>query len=202
MGGGGDSRIPSILKEYFDGRESECRVNVVVRTYDFNPDVAQGQIAGWVKELRPALVIGESLGAVNALEVRGVPHLFVSPSLNGPIYLNLFAFLAVIPGVTALIDRIYRPKPGDRQTLHFSRKNLHHYMAHRRAALRNLPDSYFAFFGKHDHYRRSGVVSVRTWRRHFGPGTYIIYDGTHFMEEEFIHSLLIPKIIDVLNLPH
>ncbi len=199
MGGGGDSRIPSILKEHFDGQDDGCRVNVVVRTYDFNPDVAQGQIAAWAEELRPALVIGESLGAVNALQVRGMPHLFVSPSLNAPVYLSLFAFLAVIPGVTALMDRIYRPKPGDRQTLHFSWRNLHHYLAHRRAALSSLPDTYYAFFGRHDHYRRSGVVSIRSWRRHFGPGTWTVYDGTHFMEEEFIHSLLIPKIDQIVR---
>ncbi len=207
MGGGGDSRIPSILKEHFDDRRAESRsseevrVNVAVRTYDFNPDVAQGQIAAWVEELRPALVIGESLGAVNAIQVRGVPHIFVSPSLNAPVFLTLFAPLAVIPGVTALLDRIYRPRPGDRQPLHFTWRNLHRYMAHRRAALSDLPDTYFAFFGTRDHYRRSGVVSIRTWRRHFGPGTWTLYDGTHFMEEEYIHSLLIPKIRETLNLP-
>ena len=51
-----------------------------------------------------------------------------------------------------------------------------------------------AFFGTHDHYRRSGVVSVRSWRRLFGKDSYVMYDGTHFMEEEFIRSMLAPSI--------
>ena len=55
-------------------------------------------------------------------------------------------------------------------------------------------DEVFAFFGTRDHYRRSGVVSLRAWRKYFGEGTYTLYDGTHFMEEEYVHTLLVPKI--------
>ena len=44
MGGGGDSRIPSILKEALP------QLNVVVRTYDFDPEVAAEQIQSWVTE--------------------------------------------------------------------------------------------------------------------------------------------------------
>ena len=58
MGGGGDSRIPAILKS------SLTEVDVVVRTYDFDPEKARGQIRQWVDELSPSLIIGESLGAV------------------------------------------------------------------------------------------------------------------------------------------
>jgi hypothetical protein len=102
-----------------------------------------------------------------------------------------------------LLDRIYRPKEGDRQRLHFRYSTLRKYRLHRRLALANSPrqggtDSFFAFFGSRDHYRRSGVVSIRTWRKYFGD-TYRIYDGTHFMEEEFVLGMLIPAIFDTLN---
>lgn len=202
MGGGGDSRIPSILRERIP---AETGVGIVVRTYDFDPEKAAGQIAAWVEELRPSLVIGESLGALQALRIRGVPHLFVSPSLNATIYLNFFALLSFIPGVTPWLDRIYRPREGDRQPLHFTFRTLWKYRAHRRAALSNTPrngsrDAFFAFFGERDHYRRSGVVSVHTWRRYFGEDSWRIYPGTHFMEAEFVESMLIPKIFDMLNL--
>lgn len=40
MGGGGDSRIPSILKDNL-GSDFE----VIIRTYDFDPEIAQGQLA-------------------------------------------------------------------------------------------------------------------------------------------------------------
>ncbi len=203
MGGGGDSRIPSVLNDYINEslpEDKNFRINVVVRTYDFDPEIAVSQISAWAEELAPSLVIGESLGAVHALRLHGMPHIFVSPSLNAPICLRLFALLALIPGVTQLLDWIYKPKPGDRQTLHFSHKILRHYGGHRKAAFSDLSDTYYAFFGTRDHYRRSGVVSIQTWKKHFGANTYSKYKGTHFMEEEFIISMLIPKIIETLCL--
>ena len=59
-----------------------------------------------------------------------------------------------------------------------------------------MPAPTYAFFGRRDHYRRSGVVSLRQWRRTFGPGTYALYDGTHFMEEPYLRELLIPAILE------
>lgn len=195
MGGGGDSRIPSILKEHIGG--------VTVRTYSFDPDIASGQIAGWVKELRPDLIIGESLGSLHAIGIEGIPHILVSPSLNAPLYFGYLAFLALIPGVTALMDRIYKPREGDRQALHFTYSVMRKYLPLRRKALDNSPlcggrDSFFAFFGTRDHYRRSGIVSVRTWKKYFG-SAYATYSGTHFMEEEYVLSMLLPKIKEVLD---
>lgn len=201
MGGGGDSRIPSILRSVIPAKSG---LDVIVRTYDFDPEVGAGQVAGWVRELRPALVIGESLGALQALRIQGVPHLLVSPSLNAPLYLGYLSFLALIPGMTLLLDRIYRPKEGDRQKIHFRFKTLRKYREHRRMALAGSPlrggqDMFFAFFGHHDHYRKSGVVSVRTWRKYYGD-TYRMYDGTHFMEEEFVVGMLVPAIFDALKI--
>lgn len=199
MGGGGDSRIPSILCEELEGQ-----VVVVCRTYDFDPEKAALQIASWVAELGPSLVIGESLGAVQAIRVRGVPHLFVSPSLGGPLWLSFCAWLCLIPGVSCIFDRVYKPREGDRQKLHFTFHTLRKYPAHRHAALACSPkagggDYFYAFFGTHDHYRRSGVVSVKAWRRYFGDG-YCLYEGSHFMEEEFVRSMLVPKILEVLHI--
>lgn len=195
MGGGGDSRIPSILNEHIGG--------VVVRTYDFDPDTAWSQISSWVDELKPSLVIGESLGSLNAVKIRGLPHLLVSPSLNAPLYFGYLAFLTFIPGMTPFLDWLYRPREGDRQRLHFIFRTMRKYLPLRRDALLNSPaagsrDFFFAFFGTRDHYRRSGVVSIRTYRKYFGD-SYAVYPGTHFMEEEFIISMLVPKIKEVLK---
>lgn len=200
MGGGADSRIPSILQENL----FPYGVNVVARTYDFDPEVAAVQILSWVDELKPSLVIGESLGSLHAIRVRGVPHLFVSPALNTPVYFYVLAWLTLIPGVTRIFDRIYRPREGDRQPLHFSFGTLRKYPAHRVAALANSiksgsEDYFHAFFGTRDHYRRSGIVSIRTWKKYFGD-SFSVYDGTHFMEEEFVYSLLIPAILNLLDI--
>lgn len=201
MGGGGDSRIPSILNDAFHMRGES--VTVVVRTYDFDPEVALKQIDEWVRELRPRLVIGESLGCLHALRIEGVPHILISPALNAPFYFEALAWLSLIPGVTWAFDRIYRPRDGDRQSLHFVFRTLRKYIPHRNRALAGSPrngggDSFLAFIGMRDHYRRSGIVSVSTWKKYYG-NSFILYDGTHFTEDEFIHSLVVPEIIKILS---
>ena len=194
MGGGADSRIPSILSEEL----VSFGVNVVVRTYDFDPEIALVQISSWVKELHPELVVGESLGSLHALRIKGVPLLFVSPALNAPLYFRLQAWMTLIPGVTAIYQRIYKPREGDRQQMKFVFSVLRKYKDHRRQAM--LCESpVHAFFGTHDHYRKSGIVSVRTWKKRFGD-TFSMYEGTHYMEEEHVRTMLVEKILEVLNI--
>lgn len=200
MGGGGDSRIPAILKDAL----AEKNVNVVVRTYDFDPEVAFLQIDAWMNELHPDLVIGESLGAVHAIRIKGVPHILISPSLNAPFLLGRLCWLALIPGVTPLLDRLYKPREGDRQVLHFTYPVLRKYLRHGKSALVNSPscgsnDYFFAFFGTRDHYRRTGIVSIKSWKKYFGD-SYVMYDGTHFTEEEHIRDKVIPLMCNMLNI--
>lgn len=201
MGGGGDSRIPSIM----DGALTDSDVKVVVRTYEFDPEIASGQIASWVEELKPVLIIGESLGAIHAIRIKGIPHVLISPALNSPFYLGtVFSSLVLIPGMTMILDRIYKPRDGDRQVLHFTYDVLKKYSEHGREAMKNTPSSgssdYFhAFIGTKDHYRKTGVVSLRTWKKHFGE-TYTIYEGSHFTEEEHIMTLILPFICNILDI--
>jgi len=189
MGGGADSRIPSIL--------SECMpegVKVVVRTYDFDPEIAQVQISSWIEELRPVALAGESLGAVHAMAMHrryGLPAVLVSPALNAPAVFRSWAPLTLVPGVGALLGLIYKPRPGERQKLEFRYRTLRKW---RPVSYCPSGDCLFAFFGTHDHYRRSGVVSLRAWRKHFGEGTYAIYDGSHFMEEQYVRTLLADRL--------
>lgn len=200
MGGGGDSRIPAILRETL----SEKGVNVVVRTYDFDPEIGSAQIEGWMKELEPSLVIGESMGSIHALRIKGVPHILISPSLNAPFVLGRLCWLSLIPGVTPLLDRIYRPKEGDRQKLHFTYDVLRKYVRHGKTALASSSlygndDFFFAFFGTRDHYRRTGIVSVKSWKKYFGEN-FMMYEGTHFTEEEHIFTKVIPMICNILGI--
>ena len=203
MGGGADSRIPSILNEYFSAQSNEAAsVRVGCRTYSFDPEIAHSQIESWLNEYHPDLIIGESLGSLHALRIYDRPILLVSPALNAHIHFTLLSWLTWIPGVSRIFARIYRPREGDRQPLSFTRSVLKKYHLHGQAALHFKNNSEFevhAFFGIHDHYRRSGVVSIRKWKKLFGE-TFSVYDGTHFMEIEYVHSLLIPKIRQILLL--
>lgn len=197
MGGGSDSRIPSILDQALTD------VVVVCRTYSFDPEVASGQIASWIDELKPDLIMGESLGSLHALRQNGVPRLLISPALNAPLYFEVLAWLTLIPGVTWIFDRIYRPREGDRQPLHFTFRTLRKYLRHRKLALMAssdaaVPGEIHAFIGTRDHYLKSGVVSIKTWEKYFGK-TFTLYDGTHFTEEEHIYGVVIPVILNILN---
>ena len=197
MGGGADSRIPSILQECLS-------YPVIVRTYDFDPEIGSAQIEGWMKELEPSLVIGESMGSIHALRIKGVPHILISPSLNAPFVLGRLCWLSLIPGVTPLLDRIYRPKEGDRQKLHFTYDVLRKYVRHGKTALASSSlygndDFFFAFFGTRDHYRRTGIVSVKSWKKYFGEN-FMMYEGTHLTEEEHIFTKVIPMICNILDI--
>ena len=202
MGGGEDSRIPAILSECL--AEVRPDLGLVVRTYSFDPDIAMSQISSWVDELRPELVIGESMGATHALCVGGVPHILVSPAMGAPVVFHQLAWFSLIPGVSAVLDRIYKPRPGRRQPLHFSFAVLRKWKSHvRQAYLASERDVAqgrvpFAFFGTRDHYRKWGVVNERAWRRRFGADSCMVYDGTHFMEEEYVHTLLLSRICETL----
>ncbi len=216
MGGGGDSRIPRILNEYFSAHvfkssmvsqgepESEIKVDVIVRTYDFDPEVAIRQIQGWLDEYHPALIIGESIGSIHAIRLKGYPHILISPSLGAPLWMGYGAPLALLPGMERLMKKIFPGKDGDRQKMVFQYRYLVKYKEHGRLAEANSPrngskDSFYAFFGKKDHYRKYGIVSIRRYRRFFGDAL-TLYDGTHFMEEEYVHSLLVPKILETLRI--
>lgn len=203
MGGGLDSRIPRVLKEDLgDFLPEDIEAEVIVRTYDIDPDIAFGQITSWFDEIRPDLVIGESLGSLHAIRLKGVPHILVSPAIGAARWMST---VSLIPGIPTLMRCIFKPYSPDRQSLDFTHKILSHYRGIRKQVLDCSPrrggnDYFFAFFGTVDHYRRSGVVSVRKWARYFGRDTYNIYEGTHFMEDEYLHTMLIPKIISVLGL--
>jgi hypothetical protein len=60
------------------------------------------------------------------------------------------------------------------------------------------PELIHAFIGTRDHYLRTAIVSRRTYKKHFG-ATCTLYDGSHFTEEEYIRSLVIPKIKELLG---
>lgn len=198
MGGGGDSRIPNHLRTHMDA----AQVRVIIRTYDFDPETGRAQIASWVEAEKPDLIIGESLGAIQALRIQGLPHLFVSPSLGAPENLYRGAGIARFALGRWYLHHRFPVKEGDRQELKFTREVLLKYKAHGEAAIASIEPNgyYYAFFGKNDHYKASGVVRVDLWEKYFGKTTYTEYDGTHFMEPEYIDSLLIPKIEEILGL--
>ena len=197
MGGGADSRIPGLLGRLLD----PAQVRVVVRTYDFDPPVGRSQIASWVEELAPDLVIGESLGSIQALRIQGIPHLFVSPSLGAPAALLKAAPVSRWALGRWYLHHRYPVKEGDRQPLKFRYDVLMRYREHWQAALAAISkdDYYYAFFGTQDHYMRSGVVQISLWQKYFG-NSFTLYEGTHFMEEEHVEKLLVPKILELLSL--
>ena len=200
MGGGGDSRIPRELSELIP------ELRTVVRTYSFDPEVGYRQIQAWMQELQPSLVVGESLGASQTLRVRGVPHILVSPALGAPENLYRRAWIARFALGRWLLHKKFPVKEGDRQELIFTYPVMSRYREHWARAQSTAREElaaggyFFAFFGRYDHFMRSGVVKISACEELFGKDSYRIYDGSHFMEEQYVASLLVPKIREVLAL--
>lgn len=199
MGGGQDSRIPSLLREYFSSRSMP--VDVVIRTYSFDPEAAWTQIQAWAVEQTPDLIIGESLGSNHAYCLcPALPHLYVSPAMNAPAMIARYAPLARIPGVTAFLNRFFRPTRPMRQTMDFRPEVMRRYASLDARVRESLADSKsgrgesHAFFGRRDHYFKWGVVDPAGWNDVFGTSEF--YEGTHFMENEFVESMLIPKVLE------
>lgn len=198
MGGGTSSRIPNLLGAYFE--QQDLPIRVVCPTYDFDPAVAHPFLLEKVRELQPALIIGESLGAIHALRIPGIPKLLVSPALGGPRRLLQLAPWTFVPGFSWICRRfVWHVRQPDRQQLRFRYSLLQHYRPHYEAMLAAASGSVHAFIGTRDHYLRSGVVAPDLWAQLYGADTLTRYDGTHFMEEGPIHQFLIPKILEILG---
>lgn len=191
MGGGEDSRIPSILSETLEG------VTVIVRTWSFDPEVAVTQVSSWIEELRPELLVAESLGANIALKVWKGPLLMVSPALGAPRRFAQLSPLSRIYLFRKYFEHRYKPRPGRRQPLDFRFTTLKNWRSFIEPAT-HPTGTMWAFFGKNDHYFKSGVVDIPLYEKHYGK-TYTIYDGTHFMENEFVTTLLKDKIYEYLE---
>lgn len=116
MGGGEDSRIPSILNQHINEfvNPEDTHIDVIVRTYDIDPQIAMGQVTAWFNELEPQLVIGESLGSLHAIRLGGVPHIFVSPAVGAARWMSIASY---IPGAAAFMRNVFKPRPGSRQSL-------------------------------------------------------------------------------------
>lgn len=191
MGGGVASRIPSILASCLPG------VRVVIRTYDFDPAVAWPTILSWYEECRPDIVVGESMGANYALRLPSVPVVLVSPALGVPRIMSFFSPLASLPFVAAALDRKYGRNEEGRQRIRFGRKVMSAWKDF--VSLDEVTAKPFAFFGSRDTFRRSSVVSVRAFERRFGKDSYMVYEGTHFMEDNNVRNLLVPYILRTLE---
>lgn len=171
--------------------------NVVVRTYPFDPEAAHDCIQAWVAELSPSVVVGESLGGIHALGLEDMPVVLVSPALGAAGYLRAAAPLCRIPFIRSILERRYKPKEGRRQIVSFEPSWLRKWPPFKKAAISARHPYVFAFFGKKDKFRRSGVVNIKEYRRHFG-NACDIYDGSHWMEEEYVISMLVPRISELL----
>ena len=182
MGGGEDSRTPRALNELLP----ECPT--VIRNYSFDPETAVREIEAWVEELKPCLIISESMGANYGILVgKGIAHIYLSPAFGAPVWIANLCWFSLIPGVPALLSRIFRPRPGKRQALDFHFRPAYHFVALRRrvrAALKEGDNMSQAWFGSKDGYRRWGVVNIRRWQRFLGKKCCHIDDNSHFWEKE------------------
>lgn len=200
MGGGSDSRVPRMLRELCP------EFHVVARTYPFDPEKALPVIREWIDEVKPDLLMSESMGANYALVLgNGIPRLFLSPALGAPEMIGRFCWLSLIPGIPSMWENIFKPREGDRQKMDFSYHTSRHFRNLSRMVKANTEEGYpadgmffHALFGRNDFYRKWSVVRIRQWRIHFGAESYSMDNDSHFWNEDRIQNILIPKLKEIL----
>ena len=206
MGGGSTSRMPSRLRQvlsnmHFTKDGEPCNLNVVCKTYDFDPEVATNQIADWVETYQPVLVMSESMGAIHALGIQGVPHIYISPALNYDRGVQmaqpLVAFSSLFGHTITKQRRKGRQRiVGDPSLLAKFKPMLERY---KQAILDNPRDLSYAYFGTRDPYKLGGIVSIEEYRRLYGD-SYEEFDGGHCLDVSEICPRLLPKIVEMLGL--
>ena len=207
MGGGSTSRMPVKLQQvlsnmHFTKAGEPCSLQVICETYDFDPEVATNQIAEWVETYQPALVMSESMGAIHALGIQGVPHIWLSPALNydrGAEFVLPFISIANMMGYTYTKQRgANRQKIlGDPELVAKFKPMIQSY----KEAILNNPqrDPSYAFFGNKDDFRKTGIVSIKEYKRLYG-NNYEVYEGGHCLSVRQIRPKLLPKIVEMLGL--
>ena len=209
MGGGNTSRVPNRLRQelskmQFTKNGEPIEFNVICETYDFDPEVATGQIAQWVETYQPGLVISESMGAIYALGIHGMPHIYISPALNFDHAATVARPISAICNALG-IDIAPKPRGPKRQKMLSDPAILARFkpvvQANKAPYLDRsiVPDPSFAFFGKNDVYMPWGIVSIKEYERLCG-NSYRVHDGGHIFGVKYIKPWLIPKIIEMLGL--
>ena len=207
MGGGRTSRMPVRLRQvlnnmHFTKDGEPCRLNVVCMTYDFDPEVATSQIADWVKTYQPALVMAESMGAIHALGIQGVPHIWISPALN---YDRGAEFMLPLVKLGNMIGYTYTKQRGaKRQEIRGDHELVAKFkpmiQSYKEAILSNPQrDPSYAFFGRKDGYMKAGIVSIEEYKRLYGD-SYEVFDCGHCIDVSQIRPKLVPKIVEMLGL--
>ena len=179
-----------------------CTLNLICETYDFDPEVATKQIAGWVETYQPVLVIGESMGSIHALGIQGIPHIYISPALN---YDRGTEFIMPLMTLANLIGYHYTSQRGkQRQKIDGNPELLAKFrpmiQSYKEAILsRPQRDPSFAFFGSNDKYMLSGIVSIKEYERLYGD-SYEVHEGGHIFGANYVKPRLVPKIVEMLGL--
>ena len=207
MGGGRTTKMPKKLNQVLskmnltkDGEP--CTLRVICETYDFDPDVATRQIGQWVETYQPVMVISESMGAIHALGIQGMPHIYLSPALNYDRGVRMAMPLVAIGEMMGIYYNKQRGR--NNQLIHGDTQLLARFQpmiqSYKEAIRRNPnPDASYAYFGNKDEFRRAGIVSIKEYKSLFG-NSYEVYEGRHVLDVSNAETVLVPKIAEMLGL--
>ncbi|MBO7587520.1 MAG: hypothetical protein J6T13_10160 [Bacteroidales bacterium] len=207
MGGGANSPVPRTLRQALSNKQftkdgEPCSLQVISETYDYDPEVATQQIARLKETYQPSLVISESMGAIHALGIQGIPHIYISPALN---YDRATTIAGPFIALGNSLGFHYRTQRGaNRQQVRGDHELLARFrpmiQSYKEAVLSSQQrDPSFAFFGKSDEFKWLGIVSIEEYERLFGK-TYEVHDGGHVFGTKNVRPKLIPKIVEMLGL--
>lgn len=181
----GSSGTVEILRKEFLGTSAVDRVTVVAPDLPVDPSEAMPLIRALAEKEQPALVIGTSLGACYAQQLRGFERICVNPCFG---FSKKYDLLHV--GKYKWLNK----RRDDALEFHVYKETIAHFAemeAHQFDGLDEIDQIFcHGLFGDEDPicftYRE-------TFERHY-PGMSRVFHGGHRMNAELVHGVLIPFI--------
>ena len=181
----GASGTVDLLRHEYWGRRKTDKVIVLAPDIPVDPAQALPMLRALVAEEQPALIVGTSMGAMYAQQLRGYERICVNPSF----------------GMSKLYSRLnvgrhkwLSPRQDGATTFQITKEIIAHFAemeAHQFDGLDEVDQLFcHALFGDADEF---AVEARPIFERHY-PGRSQVFEGGHRMNAELVHKVLFPFI--------
>lgn len=189
FGSSGASGTVELLRREFFARPAADRLQIVAPDIPVDPVEALPFLRGVVAKEDPILIIGTSLGATYAQQLRGISRICVNPSFG---ISKLYSLLHV--GKYKWLNR----RQDGALEFHVYKETIEHFAAMEAHQFDGLTDLdrrlCFGLFATADELAPSGRLE---FERHY-PGQSQVFEGGHRLNDELVKRVLIPLVDRIL----
>lgn len=166
-------------------------VQVVSPDVPTSPLEAQRMLHGMVDELRPDLIVGTSMGAMYAEQMRGVPRILVNPSFH-------MARMLTFRGLGRMEFRNKREDGA--KDFKVDKAMIQEFQQVEKASFQGITAQekqlVWGLFGIHDKLANCQA----DFRKHYGTTQMRLFDGEHYLNDHVLSREVMPLATKLLGL--